>query len=468
MPSPHNHGMIDMRHLTNFKRHPTDEAGFVLPTAMIVLLMLTVLIGAAVTVASQTSTSTTRDSNTKAALEAAEAGLQTASYRLSKLEPEKSECVTGTAKAPPTIGIYCAGSGSEPLGNGASFEYWASKGLVAGEKCGGETVSTQENVTPRCITSVGNVNGVARRVQERAASLASPLFQVKGILGYHSVLIENNGVLEGEVGTNETLTLKNGVTVERVDLGPLGKVEGTSTPKETIKNTSPFEPPPVPIGESANSAITQAECKPPPEGGEVGPNCDFLITSGADANSGVVFTPSTRSLSMGQGASLELKEGVYNFCNFQVSGNNTKLTTVAGGKVEIFIDSALRAKSGCTAPAGKLEFKNGLELIDPNKNALYLQIYVYDGSGGTVELKNNVSGGQFYGTIVAPYSKVTIGNNAEFVGAIEANEVELAPNFKFKFEIEVNKLKTPSRLYERKAWEECPPTYIGTNFQEGC
>src|SRR6185437_10636723 len=52
-PSPYNQGMIDMRHLTDFKRRLTDEAGFVLPTAMIVLLMLTVLIGAAVTVASQ-------------------------------------------------------------------------------------------------------------------------------------------------------------------------------------------------------------------------------------------------------------------------------------------------------------------------------------------------------------------------------------------------------------------------------
>jgi Tfp pilus assembly protein PilX/cytoskeletal protein CcmA (bactofilin family) len=460
--------MIDMRHRTSFKARLTGDAGFVLPTAMIVLLILAVLIGAAITVASQTSTSTTRDNNTKAALEAAEAGLQTASYRLSKLEPKTTECIIGKVRATPTSGVYCESSGPEPLGNGATFEYRTSKGLVAGEKCDGETVSTQENVTQRCITSVGTVNGVPRRVQERASSLASPLFQVKGILGYHSVSIENNGKLEGEVGTNEILNLKNGVTVEQANLGPLGKVEGTSTPKETIKNTSPFEPPPVPIGESATSATTQAGCKPPLEGGEVGPNCDFLITNGADANSGVTFNTALRSLSMGNGASLELKEGVYNFCNFQVSGNNTKLTTVSGGKVVIFIDSAARAGSGCSSPAGKLEFKNGLEIIDPNKNALYLQIYVYDGSGGTIELKNNVSGGQFYGTIVAPKSKVAIGNNAEFVGAIMANEVELSPNFKFKFEKEVEKLKTPSRLYERKSWEECPPTYVGTNFHEGC
>jgi Tfp pilus assembly protein PilX/cytoskeletal protein CcmA (bactofilin family) len=460
--------MIDMRHLANFKRRLTGQAGFVLPTAIIVLLILTALVGAAITVAAQTSTSTTRDDNTKAALEAAEAGLQTAAYRLSKLEPKTTECITGTEKAIPTSGGYCNSGGSESLGNGATFQYWTTKGLVTGEKCDGQPITYKENVTQRCITSVGTVYGVPRRVQERASSLASPLFQVKGILGYHSVSIENNGKLEGEVGTNEILSLKNGVNVEKADLGPLGKVEGTGTLKETTKNTSPFEPPPVPIGESATSATTQAGCKPPLEGGEAGPNCDFLITNGADANSSVTFNTALRSLSMGNGASLELKEGVYNFCNFQVSGNNTKLTTVSGGKVVIFIDSAERAGSGCSSPAGKLEFKNGLEIIDPNKNALYLQIYVYDGSGGTIELKNNVAGGQFYGTIVAPKSKVVIGNNAEFVGAIMANEVEVAPNFKFKFEKEVEKLQTPSRLYERKAWEECPPTYTGTNPQEGC
>ena len=88
-----------MRHL-NPKRRLIDEAGFVLPTAIIVLMIVTVLVGAAITVAMQTSTSTTRDDNTKAALEAAEGGLQVASYRLSQLKPEKEECVSGSANKP--------------------------------------------------------------------------------------------------------------------------------------------------------------------------------------------------------------------------------------------------------------------------------------------------------------------------------------------------------------------------------
>lgn len=470
--------MIDMRHL-DFKRRLTGEAGFVLPTAIIVLLIVTVLIGAAITVASQTSTSTTRDNNVKAALEAAEAGLQTASYRLSKLEPKLSEeCINGIAK----VTTECK-SGSEPLGNGAAFQYWTSQGLAVGAKCAGETITTVTNPAQRCITSIGTVNGVQRRVQERAALLRPPLFEVKGIVGYKSVSVKQVSELKGAIGTNGTITLTNGDKVSECLLGPSGTIEGSCSPGTITKTTSPFVPPTVPIGKSAESAKSTAECKPP-LGGEApaaGPNCDFRITYGinktnpaeADASTGVTFNPETRALNIKkQASSLVLQEGVYNFCSFVVEGNNSKIETALGARVEIFIDSAKRAGSGCTTSqspaAGTLNLaKNGLEITNPNPNATYLQVYVYDGSGGTIEIKNN-STSEFYGTIVAPESKLVIGNGGNFTGAIMANEVELINGFTFTWEEKVKELLKETTTYERKAWVECPSTYTGTNPQEGC
>ncbi|HMH46282.1 MAG TPA: hypothetical protein VK538_01075 [Solirubrobacteraceae bacterium] len=487
-----------MRHL-DFKRRLPGEAGFVLPTAMIVLLILAVLIGAAVTVASQTSTSTTRDNNTKAALEAAEAGLQTAAYRLSKLEPKKpTECINGSEKKAPLTAsdaeTLCK-SGSEPLGNGATFEYWTSRGLAAGEKCAGETITTVTNETQRCITSVGTVNGVHRRLQARASLSRPPLFEVEGILGYTSISVKNNGKLAGEIGTNGTIKLGPGVTVTKTDLAPSGKVEGSGSPGTITKTTSPFVPPPIPIGKSAESALPAAGtagCKPPLPGESpaAGPNCDWLITNGIEAaakktkiepedpvggpSGSVTFNPSIRSLKMGNKAELTLKEGIYNFCDFQVTGTFAKLTIENGARVEIFIDSAKpprepESKSGCKndPEAGKLGFKNGVTIENLNQNATSLQIYVYDGSGGTIEFAPN-SSSAFYGTIVAPYSKLAIENNGEFTGAIEANEVELTNNFTFNWDIHAKDLTKETTTYERKAWEECPPTYAGTNSQEGC
>lgn len=473
--------MIEMRHL-DFKRRLPGEAGFVLPVAIIVLMIVTVLAGAAITIASQTSTSTTRDDNTKAALEAAEAGLQTASYRLSKLEPKKSEqCINGET----VVTAECK-SPSEPLGNGAAFEYWTSKGLAVGEKCAGETITIVTSPAQRCITSVGTVHGVQRRLQASTSLSRPPLFEVEGILGYSSISVKNNGILAGEIGTNGTIKLSPGVTVTKTDLGgPTAKVElNGAAPVTETKIPSPFVPPPIPIGESAKSAATTAQCKPPLQGEApaAGPNCDWLITNGIEKMTpgdlvggpagSVKFKPTTRSLSMGNKAELTLKEGVYNFCDFQVTGTFAKLTIENGARVEIFIDSAKREESGKSVcegdpEAGKLAFKNGVTIENLSKNATNLQIYVYDRSGGTIEFAP-LSKSAFYGTIVAPYSKLAIENNGEFTGAIEANEVELTNNFTFNWDVHDKELTKETTTYERKAWEECPPTYAGTNFQEGC
>ncbi len=465
-----------MRHLTNLKRHLADESGFLMIVAMIVLFILTVLVAAAIAVSSQTSTSTTRDSNTKAALEAAEAGLQTASYRLSKLEPKESKlCINGSV----VVETECK-SGSEPLGNGATFQYWTSKGLALGEKCAGETITTMTmtNAAQRCITSVGTVNGVQRRVQERTSLLRPPLFEVEGLLGYKSVVIKNSnfkGGITGVIGSNELIELSNGVKAKESLLWqgpPIGKEIG-GEPGPITWEPSPFTPPTVPIGESAISAKEVKECGAPTLGSAAGKNCDLLITNGTDKIKGSVsFTPSTRSLSMGNNSSLELEEGIYNFCDFQVTNPGAELKIALGAKVEIFIDSALREGSECQndfnqkkeLQAGTLAFKNSLEIKNPNHNATSLQIYVYDGSGGPIELSPGGSS-EIYGAIVAPKSKLIIKNVSEFTGAIMTNEIEVLNNFTFIWEKEVKKLVKEATTYERKAWEECTP---GSGAETGC
>ncbi len=471
-----------MRHLT--KRRLTGQAGFVLPTAVIVLLILTVLIGAAVAVATQTSTSTTRDNNTKAALEAAEAGLQAAAYRLSKLEPKSTACINGTAIVPETSGSQqgeCK-SGSEPLGNGARFEYWTTKGLAVGETCGGETMtgatgstgatgptfSEKPNVTQRCITSLGTVNGVERRLQERTALSRPPLFEINGMFGYESVSVKQNAILKGAIGTNGTITLTENDTVTEVALGPTGTLTGPTGGVGAVNRVAKaFERPPVPIGESAVTG-TAAECIPPEHSEAAGKNCDFrLPTTGP-----VKFNTATRALNLANGSKLVLQGGIYNFCSLEIEGNNAEIETVLGERVEIFIDSAQPPRagvSGCTTnpAAGKVTTKNGLEIFNPNPNATYLQLYVYDGSGGTFEIKNN-SGGVFDGTIVAPESTLKIGNGAHYIGAIIANKLELGNKFEFTWEGHITQLLKETTTNERKAWEECPPTHTGTNPREGC
>src|SRR5690242_13225563 len=135
----------------------TGEAGFVLPSAIIVLMIITLLTGAAITVATQTSSSTTRDTNDKVELEAAEAGLHVASYRLSQLglKPSESQCI-GETKVE-TEESKCKDS-SESLGNGASFTYKTTKPLKVGDECAGRKLAIiPSGILFRCVTSEGSV-----------------------------------------------------------------------------------------------------------------------------------------------------------------------------------------------------------------------------------------------------------------------------------------------------------------------
>src|SRR5262249_19901892 len=152
-------------------------------TAVIVLFITTVLLAAAVKVATQTSTATTRDTNVKAEIEAAEAGLQVAAYRLSQLAPSALFCINGSE----VVATKCA-STVEFLGNNATFQYWTSLPLPTKEvtTCAGQAVAAVAGVTRRCITSEGLVNGVKPGVRLQASVTLTggnkAVFSINGLL----------------------------------------------------------------------------------------------------------------------------------------------------------------------------------------------------------------------------------------------------------------------------------------------
>ena len=87
------------------------------------LFVVILLTGAAIAVSVQSSTSTTRDNNVKAEIEAAEAGLRVAVFRLNELEPTALQCIDeGSVQSAESS---CK-DGSESLGNGATFGYWTT------------------------------------------------------------------------------------------------------------------------------------------------------------------------------------------------------------------------------------------------------------------------------------------------------------------------------------------------------
>jgi Tfp pilus assembly protein PilX len=437
--NPRRHAIGPLRRERAAKaRRPAAQDGFALPSAVIILLVITLLVGAAIAVATQTSTSTSRDDNVKAELEASEAGQHVASYRLTQLTPTESQCINESEAVEPT-NSPCNDS-SESLGNHASFRYWTTLPLKAGDTCAGRQVTT--SAIQRCITSEGNVNGVEPAVRLQTRVSAPPLTPVNGILGLDSVTLGNNKTLTGKGGTNGKFTIGNNSTVEGVTLGPAGETQvGNNSSAGTVTK------------EATNFTLNQVRTS-----GSAVSNSNYRIENGLDESSGVAYDPKTRSINVG--VSLTLTGEVYNFCNF-TTGTGAKIL-VNHKPTKIFIDSPNDPGSKCSPGDGKFSMGNGSSFQNPYKDASVLQIYVYDeaSSGTPVTFVNNVT---FYGVLYAPNSVVNVKNNAEIVGAIAARVVEI------KNSGIINTQKSVEGLvggpFQRSAWEQCKS---GSGPSEGC
>jgi Tfp pilus assembly protein PilX len=454
--------MIDMRHLVTFKRHLADENGFLMIVAMFVLLIISVLVAVAIAVSSQTSTSTTRDSSTKAALEAAEAGLQVAAFRLSRLAPGEAQCVTeGTVPTTPTLPatgekIYCEDATKEPLGNGATFQYWTSKALAAGVKCASATAELGQ----RCITSEGIANGVTpgTRLQTLVKpSPGQPLFAVAGVVGLEEFTASGGTISGGEAGSNGKLTIEGGAALkEGYVLGPKGefvhKGGATWNPPET-KHTEAEGPltAELPVGHAT------AEKN---EDSRIGVQDEFY-TEGKVVNK---FTGSPNyELNISSNGILTLSGSKYYLCNFTATNNST-LRIAATAKVEIFIDAPTSEDptSKCPAGTGKFEgtgaFK--LENLSNNPGALLIDMY---GKGPFV-LEHGAAAVAV--SVDAPKAEVILTGGTTLTGAVVGAKVHLERGFSFEWNGKANSWTNGiTGAYERKTWEQCTP---GSGATEGC
>jgi hypothetical protein len=463
-------GMIRMLHLTRKRRHATDS-GFALPSAILVLFVLAMLAGTSIAVSSRTSSSTTRDSNTKAALEAAEAGLQVASYRLSKLQPGKEECI-GAGAAKKSEG-ECA-SGEEHLGNGASYQYWTTMPLALKGKCAGqEVVKVEAGATFRCVTSEGTVNNVKPGTRLRVlieSKAGESLFPSKGIVGLKEVKISGSVKVPAVVASNEKIIGEGGAAFERGF--ELCQPNGAFTPKAGAERNASgvtvggvggtLANPPLEKTRSASECQIKA---PYPlthataasnEDSRIGVQDEFY-TEGKSANK---FTGAPNyELKLSSKSKLTLGGSKYYFCNV-IAEHAGELIIPAGAHVEIFIDSPEDKASKC--PAGTGKFEGGEFTLTNHAGPAALLIVMY--GKGPFEITR---GATFEGAIYAPEAEVDVNGGTKFKGGIVGNRVHLENGTGiFEWSEEVGTLTNGEPTgYARKAWEQCAP---GSGASEGC
>jgi hypothetical protein len=502
------------------RRSLSDEAGIVIPMTMAILTVALVLTLAAVVAATQANETSNHDASSKSALEAANAGLRTAVYRLDEYQPSSNGCPTPTSSSvgtgAPTSTLCAPQTGT--LGNGASYTYWVSEAMQGSDACAGPSVSgSVQSVGERCITAVGAANSVQARVQQRVAAYTSqPVFPT-AMFGTNSVTIDNNAQLTTDTpnapalaGTNGTLsiapngggnTLYDGYAIgsrASVTLGP----NVTNTPgAPTTRLTTQY-----PIPTPAWPFNSQVDTAGPPYGScsANSTNCDYEIAQGiahpaclsgttllanCDQSTKLVsadFTyPGSHILYLPNKATLTLGGGVYYFCALYLANNST--INVVGGQATIFIDNGTRqASPGVTASScpttnttvggqsiapGSFTMSNGAGINATS--ALNVQVLVYGDQtnpGTNAVTMSNTSSSVF--ALVAPYSSVTLApsNNSSFRGAIAGYNVHIGNVAHFVYEADTSGYQTSAvPVFYQSYWEQCPvPTAGQTNPTTGC
>jgi Tfp pilus assembly protein PilX len=452
-----------------------QEDGMAVVVALAALTLLGLLAAVVVTSSVSLSNSSERDRASKRALAAAEAGLAQATFRINRLAPANGLCVTTLVVTPLTNGL-CP-TVTETVADGATFTYRVSPILNLTDRCAGLPVQTTSGgrvtIVQRCITSTGTVEGHDRRVQARVAAFqGSPVFPLNGIIGLDSVTVKNNAFVDGWLGSNGLISMKNnnGVT-GGVNLGPSAPDPnyGGST-ISTITRRTPTEGgwvlAPVDIGDSATA------------------NENVRISNGLtnpkglpyDSSNGTSYNAATRFLSLGNNSSVTLGGGTYNFCSVSMGNNSSILIAPRAADqaqaIRIFIDSPYRQGSGCPLGTGNLTMGQGASFgSPPGGDPRNLQVYVYGWSPSEnpvpseIDFNNNGWVGSFY----APQSAVVFKNDAVIRGGLAARSVEFKNNMTFGWAASVGDIRARTlTLFYRTAWRECTPTPTAADPNSGC
>lgn len=447
------------------KARLTEERGVVLVVVSAVLLALMLLSLAVAGEATHSSTYSVQDRNQKVALAAAQAGLQVATYRLNKLHPDSSHCVTSQLALPNDPSGDCVWTQS--LGNGASFTYYMTTG---GASCASIPGVTDTTGTERCITVSGTSNGQTRRIQERSVQTQAtpPLLPVGGIFGLNAIDIGNNAHVTADVGSNGAISFGGGTTdiSGQVQLGPGGTYSGPAPGGgQASHSTFTLQTPPI--------AGTELPCSPNPS--PCNNNAALASFSG--------YSALDRSLSLGS-STLTLPSGDYNFCRLDFGSGDIEVQP--GASVRIFVDAPASVRPGSLCPEnpqlngipyGTTAGWNGLQLnVNGQPSQMQFFIYGWDPNGAyaavhgqnavTISKNNMTANALFY----APNTIMDTGkNNLTLHGGLAANEVHVKNNLDFAWDSAFTDTGSTSGTAEREGWFECrPKATVAGNPQSGC
>jgi hypothetical protein len=415
----------------------SEQDGMALPTALLATVAAMALGGAAVLSTVGVQQGSHRDSGSKSAIGAADAGANVALLRLKRDSAELGEasCLSG---ATPEGNGWCSPVGGE-VGE-AEYEYRMSE---AGAGCGEYAY---------CVVATGTAGGVTRRVlvsfdeasetpgggsgsgSGEESGVDSENENSEGLIGVDEIEIDNEADARVSIGTNGNVHVYNNGNVcgnVRHGVGKTATFENNGTQCDgyevtegdvSVPSVASFMPSNI---ATSNSNYRLVKCT-----GTNTPTGCQSDTYTRKWSSTVPWDPSTREISAWNNQSLTLGGGDYFVCRLELS-NNSHLIMAAGAQVRIFFDTP--ESCGISEGENQIFVANNANITSTGYGSTP-DNYEMPGlflTGSTtistqVEWKNNSGTNEF--VLYAPNTDVVLQNNTEFVGMIVGKTVHLVNN----------------------------------------
>jgi hypothetical protein len=443
-----------------------DERAIAVPVALAILFLVWGLATVALRGALTSQNQSQRDQNVKRALQAANAGVEAAVYRLNLLQPGSQQCVTGAGGTLAVSGLqsdaWCANQ-SEVLGDAGTYTMRVSSAVAI--RPNGQALVQRE------VVSTGYSNSVRRRVLTRiTAATGEPIFP-SGYAGVSltSLDVGNNVDISGGLGTNGNLLLKN-----------FAEVCGDATPGPgkslNVQNNAH-----VCNGFSVLPAQTAFNLQPVDQGnaptvndnGRIGDPPSSTSPDPCTSCSNIDWNPGARTLSLHNNATLTLGGSVYSFCRLDLD-QTAQLKIPArpsGSAVRIYMDSPDDCGSG--TGMGSVSVRNNSSIVNMNTDPTTLQLYVVGSPtvATSVDFANGVDlESDLIMSVYAPNSTVTMRNHTRLVGAVAARQLVLQNNASLIYSERIGDITSGSmvRLYRDAEYHECSNDQATTAVDSGC
>lgn len=432
------------------------EQGFALPTALFATIASLGLASAAVIASVDVQQGTHRDSSSKNAIAAADAGASVALLRLNRYASAFTAATPCLAAPSGTLVLSAAGSGgwcpqiSGTVGE-AAYSYWVGPAAVD---------------TTRTVVATGTAGNVTRRIAiSFKTTTVGSIFDKAGVIGQDKITLTNNSDIRVGVGTNGDVSLSNSANIcgnIRHGVGKKVSFEnssgqcsgyGESEGNQTLPEVSTFMPTDIATN---NYNFRLAWCtKLTPVKTPAGCEEDTYTDK---RSSTVPWDPATRTISTEHNETLTMGGGDYWICRL-VLGNNSHLIMKSGAKVRLFFDTPEHC--GIKAGGTQVEISNHADITATGYQPTignYEVPGLYLMGSTTIPTVANWSNNTETSELIfyAPHTDISIDNNATYVGVLAGKTVTIGNHAVVKQD---PGFKGPqvggATIYQRQSYVEC-------------